>query len=283
MREHEATIFIDGIGFPESPRWHDGRLWFSDFHTKRVHTLDLHGRFESVCELPHVPSGIGWLPDDTLLVVSMEDRKLMRLDGDDLAQHADLSHVARYSCNDMVVDAFGRAYVGNFGFNYAGGERARSTGLALVTRDGVAQLVAQDLLFPNGAVISPDGRTFIIAETFGARLTAFDILPGGGLTNRRVFADFREKARKRGRFPDGICLDAEGAVWVASPSTNECVRVLPGGEITDRVSTGDINATACMLGGWERSILFICAGRLSQERMGRILWTQVEVPGAGLP
>ena len=283
MREHEAAPLVEGLGFPEAPRWRDGRLWFSDFLTKKVHTLDLSGHFTEIVDVPNVPSGLGWLPDGRLLIVSMEDRKLMSVEDGAVAVYADLSPFARYPCNDMVVDAFGRAYVGNFGFDYAGGERAKPTGLALVTRDGIAQLVAQDLLFPNGTVISPNGQMLVVAETFGARLTAFDILPGGGLTNRRTFADFREKGRKRGRFPDGICLDAEGAIWVASPSTNECIRVLPGGEITDRVSIGEVNATACMLGGWDRSILFICAGRLSQEHMGRILWAQVEVPGAGLP
>jgi sugar lactone lactonase YvrE len=283
VREHETTTFMEGLGFPESPRWRDGRLWFSDFHTRRVHTLDLNGHLTDIVEVPYVPSGIGWLPDDTLLVVSMEDRKIFRLDGDQLVQHADLSHLARHSCNDMVVDSFGRAYVGNFGFDYAGGERARPTGLVMVTRDGIAQVVAQDLLFPNGTIITPNGQTLVVAETFAARITVFDIRPGGGLTNRRTFADFREKGRRRTRFPDGICLDEEGAIWVASPSTNECIRVLPGGEITDRVSTGETNAVACMLGGWDRSILFICAGRLSQEHAGKILWTQVEVPGAGLP
>jgi sugar lactone lactonase YvrE len=171
--------------------------------------------------------------------------------------------------------------VGNFGFDYAGGERARPTGLILVTREGRVHYVAEGLLFPNGSVITPDGRTLIVAETFGARLTAFQIEPGGGLGARRTFADFR--TRRRGRFPDGICYDEAGAVWVASPSTNECVRVLDGGEVTDRVSTGEDSAIACMLGGDDRHILFICVGRLGDEHGGKILVTQVDVPGAGLP
>lgn len=281
MREHEATTVVEGLGFPEAPRWHDGRLWFSDFVSRKVHVLDLFGHLADVVEVPQVPSGLGWLPDGHLLIVSMEDRKLMRLQEDGLVVHADLSPLARYSCNDLVVDAFGRAYVGNFGFDYAGGERARPTSLILVTREGRIHFVADGLLFPNGAVITPDGRTLIVAETFGARLTAFSIEPGGGLGTRRVFADFR--TRRRGRFPDGICLDEEGAVWVASPSTNECVRVLDGGEVTDRVSTGEDNAIACMLGGLDRRTLFICVGRMGQEHAGKILVAQTEIAGAGLP
>lgn len=284
MREHEPTLFIEGLGFPEAPRWRDGRLWFSDFLAKVVYTLDLHGRLDEAITVPHVPSGLGWLPDGRCLVVSMEDRRVMRVEGEHLVQHADLSHLARYSCNDMVVDALGRAYVGNFGFDYAGGERARPTDLLMVTPDGLAHVVARDLMFPNGIVITPNGRTLVVAETFAGRLTAFDVEPGGGLTNRRSFAEFEQGARRRaGRFPDGMCLDEEGAVWVASPSTNECIRVLPGGEVTDRVSTGDTNALACMLGGWDRQTLFVCAGRLSQPGAGKIYWVQVDVPGAGLP
>lgn len=281
MREHEAAVLVEGLGFPEAPRWHDGRLWFSDFISRRIKVLDMSGHLADVVEVPKVPSGLGWLPDGHLLVVSMEDRQLMRLQEDGLVVHADLTPLARYSCNDMVVDAFGRAYIGNFGFDYAGGERAKSTGLILVTREGRIHFVADGLLFPNGSVITPDGSTLIVAETFGARLTAFTIEPGGGLGNRRTFADFR--TRRRGRFPDGICLDADGAVWVASPSTNECVRVLDGGEVTDRVSTGEDSAIACMLGGPDRSLLFICVGRLGEENAGKILVMQPDVPGAGLP
>ena len=281
VTEHQATPVIESLGFPEGPRWHDGRLWFSDFVSRKVHVLDPDGHAWDVVEVPNVPSGLGWLPDGRLLVVSMEDRKLMRLEGEGLVLHADLSPLAEFSCNDMVVDAFGRAYVGNFGFDYAGGGRARPTGLILVTREGNIHFVADGLYFPNGMVITPDGRTLIVAETFGARLVAFTIEPGGGLGTRRMFADFRNK--RRGRFPDGICLDEQGGVWVASPSTNECIRVIAGGEITDRVSTGKHNAIACMLGGTDRRSLYVCAGRLGQEGAGKILVTQVEVPGAGLP
>jgi len=281
IREHEATVLVHGLGFPESPRWRDGRLWFSDFVSRKVQVADLEGNLADVVEVPKVPSGLGWLPDGHLLVVSMEDRRVLKLEEQGLVQHADLSALARYPCNDMVVDAFGRAYVGNFGFDYAGGGRTRPTILIQVTPSGRAHAVADGLLFPNGAVITPNGRTLVVAETFAARLTAFEIVPGGGLGVRRVFAHFG--GRKRGRVPDGICLDAEGAVWVASPSTNECVRVLDGGAITDRVSTGEENAIACMLGGPGRRTLLICTGRLGQEGAGKILSAPVDVEGAGLP
>ncbi len=281
VRDREATVVIEGLGFPESPRWRDGRLWFSDFVSRKVQIADLHGNVADVVEVPKVPSGLGWLPDGHLLVVSMEDRKILKLEEKGLVQHADLSHLARYQCNDMVVDSFGRAYVGNFGFDYAGGGRTQPTVLIQVTPSGRSHAVADGLFFPNGSVITPNGRTLIVAETFAARLTAFEIVPGGGLGVRRVFAHFG--GRRRGRVPDGICLDAEGAVWVASPSTNECIRVVDGGTVTDRVSTGEDNAIACMLGGVDRKTLLICVGRLGQEGGGKILAASVDVEGAGLP
>lgn len=282
MREHEATVAVEGLGFPEAPRWHDGRLWFSDFVSRKVHVLDLSGHLADVVEVPQVPSGLGWLPDGHLLIVSMEDRKLMRLQEEGLVVHADLSALARYSCNDMVVDAMGRAYVGNFGFDFAKGEKARPTILIQVMPDGSSNMVADNLLFPNGIIVTTNGRTLILAETFASRLTAFDIMPGGKLGARRVFAQFGRG--RRDAVPDGICLDENGGVWVASPSTNECFRVLDGGEVTDRVSTAPDNAFACMLGGPDRRTLFICAGRMDQQpQAGKIYVADVEVPGAGLP
>ncbi len=281
VREHEATVLIQGLGFPESPRWRDGRLWFSDFVSRKVLVADVTGNTADVVGVPKVPSGLGWLPDGHLLIVSMEDRRVMKLEQRGLVQHADLSTLARFDCNDMVVDAFGRAYVGNFGFDYGGGGRVRPTDLIQVTPSGRAHAVADGLLFPNGSAITPDGKTLIVGETFGARLTAFEIVPGGGLGARRIFAHFGGK--RHGRVPDGICLDDEGAVWVASPSTNECFRVLDGGTVTDVVSTGDDNAIACMLGGPDRKTLFICAGRMGQEAAGKILAVPVDIAGAGLP
>lgn len=282
VREHEAAVLAEGLGFPEAPRWRDGRLWFSDFVSRKVHVADVQGNLADVVEVPHVPSGLGWLPDGHLLIVSMEDRKIMRHEQQGLVVHADLSSLARYSCNDMVVDALGRAYVGSFGFDFAKGEKARPTSLMQVAPDGSSSLVADGLLFPNGMAVTTNGRTLIVAETFASRLAAFEIMPGGKLGPRRVFAQFGRG--RRDAVPDGICLDGHGGVWVASPSTNECFRVLDGGEVTDRVSTAPDNAFACMLGGPDRRTLFICAGRMDQQpQAGKLLVAEVDVPGAGLP
>jgi sugar lactone lactonase YvrE len=272
---------LDGLRFPEGPRWHEGALWFSDVHARQVMKLDLDGRAEVVVEVPEAPSGLGWLPDGRLLVVSMEDRRLLRLDPDGLHVVADLSACAPFHCNDMVVDDQGRAYVGNFGFDFLGGGKPTPTTLALVHPDGEARVVADQLRFPNGTVITPDGGTLIVGETFGARLTAFDVAADGTLSNRRIWARL-EKA-----VPDGICLDAEGGIWVASPVSAEVLRVREGGEVTERVCVRT-QAFACMLGGPERRTLFICTAADSdpaktEDRSGRIESVEVEVPGAGLP
>ncbi len=238
------TPFLDQLAFPESPRWHDSVLWFSDFHTQRVQRVDLAGRCETVLTVPGQPSGLGWLPDGTLLVVSMTDRRLLRFSGNALNEVADLSALAPFHCNDMVVDGKGRAYVGNFGFDFAAKQPPRSTCLLLVQPDGHTSVVADDLLFPNGAVITPDGRTLIVAETYAARLTAFDIAGDGSLSGRRIWAALGNAA------PDGICLDAEGAIWLASPTSREVLRVREGGEVTQRCATPG-QAVACTLGGPE--------------------------------
>lgn len=276
------TTILDGLCFSEGPRWHDGKLWFSDMHALWVMTVDLAGRAEKIVEVPGHPSGLGWLPDGRLLVVSMEDRRLLRLDPGGLTEVADLSALAPFHCNDMIVDRQGRAYVGNFGFDLHHGGTPTPTTLVLVEPDGRARVVADDMLFPNGTVITPDGRTMIIGESFGARLTAFDIGADGSLSNRRVWAQLERDT------PDGICLDAEGAVWLASPISHSVVRVREGGEITDRI-TVEKQAFACMLGGPDRRTLFICTATdgapetCQSLRDGRIEVVTVDVPGAGLP
>lgn len=277
-----TEILLDGLTFPEGPRWHEGRLWFSDFYSYRVIALGLDGTAETMATVPQCPSGLGWLPDGTLLVVSMLDRKVMRLQGGALVTHADLSSVAGGPCNDMVVDVQGRAYVGNFGYERFQGEDARPARLARVDPDGHVTVVAEDLLFPNGSVITPDGRRLIIGETMGNRLTQFDITPDGDLSRRRDFATVP------GLFPDGICLDTEGAIWVADPRGNRVVRVREGGTITDTIPLPGRNAYACMLGGEDRRTLFLCTATGSgPERAGktdgRIEHVRVAVPGAGLP
>ncbi|HVA80038.1 MAG TPA: SMP-30/gluconolactonase/LRE family protein [Candidatus Binataceae bacterium] len=279
------TTLLEGLRFGEGPRWHDGKLYFSDMHADRVMTVDLDGRTSMVCEVPNNPSGLGWLPDGSLLVVSMADRKLMRLErggGGALKLHADLSALAPYSCNDMVVDSQGRAYVGNFGFDHHNGEKPRGTVMIMVTPDGKARAVADDLMFPNGAVITPDGKTLIVGESFGRRLTAFDIAADGSLANRRVWADLGKNP------PDGIALDAEGAIWVASPTQSEVIRVRQGGEVTERVAVAT-DAFACMLGGPDRKTLFVLTSVSSGSAACRaaatakIEITRVDIPGAGLP
>lgn len=275
-------LVIDGLAFAEAPRWHDGKLWFSDFYARTVSCIDVDGKATTVAEVPGRPSGLGWLPDGRLLVVSMTDRRLLRLDPGGLVEVADLSRLAPFDCNDMVVDRHGCAYIGNFGFDLIGKAALQPTVLIMVTPDGQARVVADGLLFPNGCVITSDGKTLIVAETFGKRLTAFSIMADGSLTERRLWAELGDAA------PDGICLDAEGAAWVASPPTAEFLRVRQGGEITDRISVPD-QAIACMLGGADRRTLYLISGRLAhpekalERRIGRIESVRVAVPGTGLP
>jgi sugar lactone lactonase YvrE len=278
----KSEVMLDGLFFPEGPRWHDGKLWFSDMQGLYVMTVDTSGRAEKIIEVKGSPSGLGWLPDGRLQVVSMRDRRLLRLDSEALVEVADLKHLASFHCNDMVVDELGRSYIGNFGFDFAANEPVKPAEMVLVTPEGHARIVAEDLLFPNGTIITPDGRTLIVAETYGNRLTAFDRDQDGSLTNRRTWAKLYDA------FPDGICLDAEGAIWVAAPYPPEVMRVTKGGSITHRVKVST-RPYACMLGGDDRCTLFVCtAGSAIPEEVlagpgGKIEALEVEVPGAGLP
>lgn len=278
----ETRVLLDGLVFGEGPRWHDGKLWFSDMHAHRVMTVNLDGKTETVAEVPGQPSGLGWLPDGRLLVVSMTDRRLLRLDPDGLTEAADLRELASYHCNDMVVDRQGRAYIGNFGFDLIAQQPFAPAEIVLVTPDGNAHVVADEMAFPNGSVITPDGHTLIVGETFGSRLTAFDIKPDGSLTGRRVWAQLEQAV------PDGICLDAEGAIWVASPMSAEVLRVREGGEVTRRIKVST-QAYACMLGGPERRTLFVLTAETTNpdearaKKSGRVETVEVDVPGAGLP
>jgi sugar lactone lactonase YvrE len=288
----EPRLLAAGLHFGEAPRWHEGSLWFSDFFDYAVKAVDLTGHVEVKIGMADRPSGLGWLPDGSMLIVSMTARALMRVEGHRLVQHADLSQIATFHCNDMVVDSVGRAYVGNFGFDLDTAEIsgtldevvAAHSGatLARVDPDGSVHAAAEGLMFPNGTVITPDGRTMIIAESFGRCLTAFDIADDGSLSNRRVWADLGR------RTPDGICLDADGAIWVANPVTPECFRVAEGGEILDVIET-DNRCFACMLGGPDGRTLFMLTSQFSLaveaavRRTGNVLITEVEAPGAGLP
>lgn len=269
---------VEGLAFTEGPRWRDGKLFFSDMHMHTVLAADAGGRVDKVCHVPNRPSGLGWLPDGRMLVVSMADRKLMRLDPEGLKLHADLGGLASWDCNDMVVDAQGRAYVGNFGYDLNAGAPQKPAELVMVSPDGKAIVVARDLDFPNGAVIAADEKTLIVAETMGNRLTAFDIRPDGSLENRRIWADVGPHS------PDGIALDAQGAVWVASPPTRQTIRVFEGGKVTDRIETDQLSI-ACALGGEDGKTLFLLtAPTLVPEDCraqcgAKILTARVDVPG----
>jgi sugar lactone lactonase YvrE len=274
----------DGLVFPEGPRWHEGRLWFSDMHAHRVLAMSPDGATEEIATVPQRPSGLGWDTEGRLLVVSMGDRRLLRMDSAGVFTIvAELMDFTGGDINDMVVDGRGRAYIGNFGVGYGGGGAPQTTNLVIVSPDGATRSVADDLFFPNGVVITPDGRTLIVAETFGRRLTAFDIAGDGSLSGRRVWAELGAAT------PDGICLDAEGAVWVASPTTEEFVRVREGGQQTDRIPTPGKWAVACMLGGEDHCTLYLLTAETSGPELaqgkakGFIETATVPVPGAGWP
>ena len=280
MQTLKSTPFLEGLVFPEGPRWHDGKLWFSDIWGHKVMTVDGWAQTKVIAEVPEKPSGLGFLADGQLLIVSMENSQLLRLDPDGLQTVADLSSLAAGGINDMVVDAQGRAYVG--GYDSVG--ETMPGKVMLVHPDGSARVVAEELAAPNGAVITPDGKTYIVAETRGRALTAFRIMPDGSLRDRRTFAQFERSV------PDGICLDGEGAVWVGSFSKSEFLRVKEGGEVTHRIPTPGKWSVACMLGGEDRRTLFLMTAVTTMEELtrygravGSIETVRVEVPGAGWP
>ena len=279
----DTKILVDGLCFAEGPRWRDGKLYFSDMHADSVYTLDSSGKLNTIVKLDNdQPSGLGWLPDGRLLIVSMTERKVLAYDGSVLTELADLSSLASYHCNDMVSDAIGRSYVGNFGFNLHEGSTFKKAEMIMVKSDGRCRVVAEELAFPNGTVITPDGCTLVVAETMAARLTAFDIEPDGGLTRRRVWAKLDDA------IPDGICLDSASGIWVASPSSNEVLRVEEGGRVTDRIGV-DNSAFACMLGGESGTTLHILTSRTSdpktciREKSAAIEIIDVMYEGAGWP
>jgi sugar lactone lactonase YvrE len=288
-----TRVLADGIYFGEGPRWRDGRLWFSDFYAHAVKSVSLAGDLRTEFEIDDQPSGLGWMPDGSLLVVSMTKRQVLRRTSDGaISLHADLSHIATWHCNDMVVDAQGGAYVGNFGFNLDAEIEARgvpdvltshpTAKLAYVAPNGQTRVAAEDMHFPNGPVITPDGKTLILGETLAACLTAFDIGPDGDLSNRRAWASIAP------RVPDGICLDAEGAIWVANPIAPQCVRIAEGGEVKEVIETG-APCYACMLGGDDGRTLFMLTASSSNSHeaaaspTGRILVATVESSHAGRP
>lgn len=250
----KPKIILDGLYFPESPRWHNGRLWFSDMHGLNVMAVDEKGKSEVIVKTKYSPSGLGWLPDGDLMIVSMPDRRLLRYDGRTIKEMADLSQLVKNQCNDMVVDKDGYAYIGNFGYDIGAGEPPVSTILIGVSPEGEIKEVADNLVFPNGMVISADGKTLVVAESFANRLTAFDIQEDKSLSNKRVWAQLD------GYDPDGIAMDAKEGIWVASANHNLVLRVEENGEITDKVEVSQ-TAFACALGGVNNNLLFVCTAK----------------------
>ena len=279
----ELRVLMTGIAFGESPRWHDDRLWFCDWGAQELIAVDLEGKSEVIVRVPSFPFCIDWLRDGRLLVVSAAERRLLRREPDgSMVMHTDLSRLSRHPWNDIVVDGRGNAYVGDIGFDFPGGEFAPGL-LALATPDGSARQVADGVAFPNGLVVTPDNSTLILAEAYANRLTAFDIDADGSLSNQRLWAGL-----DRG-VPDGICIDAENAIWYGDVPNMRCVRVREGGEVLQTIEL-DRGCFACMLGGADRKTLFMVArewrgpaSMADRERTGQVLTAKVSTPGAGWP
>jgi sugar lactone lactonase YvrE len=280
----ELQALLTGLAFGESPRWHEDRLWLSDMGTHDVVAVGLDGNSEVIAHIPGMPMGTGWLPGGQMLIVSSRDGQLLRLEPDgSLETHADLASLSAHPWGDMVVDGRGNAYAGNIGFDFPMGEFAPGT-LALARPDGSVRQVAAGLSFPNGVAVTPDNATLILAESYAGRLTAFDIEADGSLSNQRVWADLG------GAVPDGICLDAEGAVWYADVPSKRCVRVREGGAVLQTIDL-DRGCFACVLGGAGRKTLFMVAATFpgtagmapGGPRTGQVLTTAAPAAGVGWP
>jgi sugar lactone lactonase YvrE len=275
----KAQILKGGLILGESPRWHDGRLWLADWGAKAVIAVDLAGGSEVVLSMPSFPFSIDWLPDGRLLIVN--GTRLLRCEPDGaLVVHADLGGLSAKPWNEIVVDGRGAAYVNTIGFDFPGGSFAPGM-VALVTPDGAVRQVADGVAFPNGMAVTPDNSTLILAESYGHRLTAFEIDADGALSRRRLWADLK------GGVPDGLCIDAEGAVWYADVPNKQCVRVCEGGEVLQSIDF-DRGCFACMLGGPGRKTLFVTAAEwggsaVKAERSGQVLAIAAPAAGVGWP
>jgi sugar lactone lactonase YvrE len=291
----EPRAIVTGMCFTESPRWHDGELWFTDIHGRQVFRFGPAGTPATVVSIGHDrPSGLGWLPDGRLLMVAMETKTVIRVEPDGtLSVHADLSSVARGVINDMIVSAEGIAYVGDMGAGHIGDPfHLRGPGqIIMVSPRGEVAPVADDLQGPNGHALTEDGRTLVVAESRGARLVAFDVGADGTLHDRRIFATIEPVGRDPGSpaVPDGICLDASGAVWVADVGGRQLLRLAPSGTILERVTYRAGSPIACVLAGVDRRTLYVCAAHehrgegATRSGNGWIDACQVAVPGAGRP
>ena len=274
---------LTGLALGESPRWHENRLWFSDWGTQEVVAVDLEGKSEVMVRARSMPWCIDWLPDGRLMIVSGREALLLRREPDgSLVPHADLTSLSDRPWNEIVVDGRGNAYLNNIGFDFPAGEFGPGI-LAMVTPDGTVRQVADGVAFPNGMVVTPDNSTLILAESYASRLTAFDIAADGSLSNRRVWADLA------GGAPDGICFDAENAVWYGDVPNKRCVRVREGGEVLQTIEL-DRGCFACMLGGVDNSTLFLMAAEwrgpasmADGARTGQVLTATAPAPGVGWP
>ncbi|HWW90602.1 MAG TPA: SMP-30/gluconolactonase/LRE family protein [Solirubrobacteraceae bacterium] len=280
----EVRTLMNGVRFGESPRWHENRLWFSDWGAQEVIAVDVTGDSEVILKVASFPFSIDWLADGRMLIVSASERRLLRREPDgSRVTHADLAGLSSFPWNEIVVDGRDNVYVNNIGFDFSPGAQAGPGSLALVTPDGSTRQVADDVAFPNGMVVTADNSTLILAESYANRLTAFDIAADGSLFNRRVWADLGDGV------PDGICIDADNAVWYADVPNKRCVRVRDGGEVMQSIEL-DRGCFACMLGGPENRTLFMLAREWSGpasaadgSRTGQVLAVEAPAPGAGWP
>ncbi|MFL5691905.1 MAG: SMP-30/gluconolactonase/LRE family protein [Ktedonobacteraceae bacterium] len=284
----KVQTLLTGLAFGESPRWHEGRLWFADWGAQEIIAVNLEGKSEVIVKVsfPSFPMCFDWLPDGQLLLVSSRNGLLLRMEpSGELVTHADLSSLSKKGIpwNEIVIDGRGNAYINNQGFDFPGGEFAPGT-IALLTPDGTTRQVADGIAFPNGMAVTPDNSTLIVAESYGNKLTVFDIEASGSLSNRRVWAETGKD------HPDGICLDAEGALWYADVGSKHCVRVREGGEVLQTIEL-DRGCFACMLGGADRKTLFMVAtewkgaeeNMTNESRTGQILTVRASAPHAGWP
>jgi sugar lactone lactonase YvrE len=280
----EVQTLLTGLGFGESPRWHEDRLWFSNWGREEIIAAGPGGDSEVIFRVPTtLPFSIDWLPDGRLLVVSGPEGLLLRRERDgSLATHTDLCSICQHGCNEIVVDGRGNAYVNGGTFDPPG-QKTASGVIAIVKPDGSARQVADDIAFPNGMAVTPDNSTLIIAESHGKKLTAFDITDDGGLSRQRVWADLGDGV------PDGICIDADGAVWYGDVPNKRCVRVREGGEVLQTVNL-DRGCFACMLGGADGKTLFMVAAEwhgfakmMDGLGSGQLLSVDAPAPGAGWP
>ncbi len=285
MQSSEPRILLTGLAFGESPRWRQGRLWFSNWGAQEIIAVDPQGKSEVMLRVPtKIPFCIDWLPDGRLVVVSgREGLVLCRQPDGTLATYANLVGLSDRAWNEIVVDGRGNAYVNGAGFDMMKGEAPAPGIIALVTPEGPARAVADGVDFPNGMVVTPDNSTLVVAESYGKRLTAFDIAADGSLSNRRAWAELGDA------YPDGICLDAEGAIWYADVPHKRCTRVRQGGQVLQTIDL-DRGCFACMLGGADRRTLFLVAAEWSGPesmsggaRTGQVLTVQAPAPGAGYP